>query len=47
MARGAGGVSARVDQKIRRVPARHPEELAAHYAERKPKGEFVVLVHRA
>ena len=24
-----------------------PEELAAHYAERKPKGEFVVLVHRA
>ena len=24
-----------------------PEELAEHYAERKPKGEFVVLVHRA
>ena len=24
-----------------------PDELAAHYAERKPKGEFVVLVHRA
>ena len=24
-----------------------PSKLAEHYAERKPKGEFVVLVHRS